>query len=74
MQDGQNPDDKADIEIAQDSAADEVVYADGNSYIYKALGWNMMKSRKLDVERKTSLCNLVWRCGNDHLRRCKAGR
>ena len=34
VQDGQNPDDKADIEIAQDSAADQVGYmADGNSYI-----------------------------------------
>lgn len=47
VQDGQNPDDKADIEIAQDSAADQVGYmADGNSYIYNALGLEYDEEQK----------------------------
>ena len=47
FQNGQNPDDKADIEIAQDSAADQVGYmADGNSYIYKALGLEYDEEQK----------------------------
>ena len=47
VQDGQNPDDKADIETAQESAADQVGYmADGNSYIYKALGLEYDEEQK----------------------------
>lgn len=47
VQDGQNTDDKTDIEIAQDSAADQVGYmADGNSYIYKALGLEYDEEQK----------------------------
>ena len=47
VQDGQNTDDKTYIEIAQDSAADHVGYmADGNSYIYKALGLEYDEEQK----------------------------
>lgn len=47
VQVGQNPADKADIETAQESAADQVGYmADGNSYIYKALGLEYDEEQK----------------------------
>ena len=47
VQDGQNPNDKSDIGIAQNSAADQVGYmADGNSYIYKALGLEYDEAQK----------------------------
>ena len=47
VQEGQNPADKADIETAQESAADQVGYmADGNSYIYKALGLEYDEEQK----------------------------
>lgn len=47
VQEGQNPADKVDIETAQESAADQVGYmADGNSYIYKALGLEYDEEQK----------------------------
>ena len=39
VRDGQNPEEKADMEVAQESAVDTIGYlAEGDNYLYKALG------------------------------------